>query len=118
MDVEALLILLGALLGEALGWATQQGGSIIHDIFPIKECENEQLGTGSLQTLWWHNEDAFHDYRADYIGMACLRNPDNVATTIASIDDVRISQKTSIYYSSQTLLSDRIIRTRKKICRI
>jgi Fe(II)/alpha-ketoglutarate-dependent arginine beta-hydroxylase len=92
MDVEALLILLGALLGEALGWATQQGGSIIHDILPIKECENEQLGTGSLQTLWWHNEDAFHNYRADYVGMACLRNPDNVATTIASIDDVRISQ--------------------------
>lgn len=93
LDVEVLLILLGSLLGEALGWATQQGGRIVHEIVPIKECENEQLGTGSLQTLWWHNEDAFHDYRGDYVGMACLRNPDNVATTIRSIDEVQISQQ-------------------------
>lgn len=90
LEVESFLIILGSLLGDALGWATQQDGHIIHEIFPIKECENEQLGTGSAQTLWWHSEDAFHEYRGDYIGMVCLRNPDNIPTTIASIDDAQI----------------------------
>jgi Fe(II)/alpha-ketoglutarate-dependent arginine beta-hydroxylase len=94
LEVELLLIMLGALLGDALGWATQQDGHVIHEIFPIKGYENEQLGTGSAQTLWWHSEDAFHEYRGDYIGMACLRNPDNVPTTIASIDDTRIDIET------------------------
>lgn len=90
LEVDLFLIALGTLLGDTLGWATQQDGHIIHDILPIKECENEQLGTGSAQTLCWHNEDSFHEYRGDYIGMVCLRNPDEVATTIASIDDAQI----------------------------
>jgi Fe(II)/alpha-ketoglutarate-dependent arginine beta-hydroxylase len=94
LEVDLLLVILGTLLGDAMGWATQQDGHIIHDIFPIKECENEQLGTGSAQTLWWHNEDAFHEYRGDYIGMACLRNSDDVATTVASIDNAQVDGET------------------------
>jgi len=83
---QILFVLHGSLLGDLLGWATQQDGYMVHDIFPIKGNENEQLGTGSEQPLWWHTEDAFHPYRADYIGFFCLRNPDNVATTIGALD--------------------------------
>jgi Fe(II)/alpha-ketoglutarate-dependent arginine beta-hydroxylase len=83
---QILLVLQGCLLGDLFGWATQQDGYLVHDVFPIKGHENEQLGTGSEQLLWWHTEDAFHPYRADYIGFFCLRNPDNVATTIGSLD--------------------------------
>src|SRR6266542_4411973 len=111
LEVELLLITLGSLLGDALGWATQQDGRIVHDIFPIKECENEQLGTGSIQALWWHNEDAFNEYRGDYIGMICLRNPDNVATTIGSIKK-RLSS-----CLSPILLFDRMSRIKKRMRR-
>jgi Fe(II)/alpha-ketoglutarate-dependent arginine beta-hydroxylase len=83
---ELLLALFGALLGEAVGWATQQDGYIVHDVLPIKGNEQLQLGTGSEQTLWWHNEDAFHHLRGDYLGLLCLRNPDQVCTTFASVD--------------------------------
>jgi Taurine catabolism dioxygenase TauD, TfdA family. len=83
---QILFVLHGSLLGDLLGWATQQDGYLVHDVFPIKGHEDEQLGTGSEQTLWWHTEDAFHPYRADYIGFFCLRNPDNVATTIGTVD--------------------------------
>ena len=83
---QILFVLNGSLLGDLLGWATQQDGYLVHDVFPIKGHEDEQLGTGSEQTLWWHTEDAFHPYRADYIGFFCLRNPDNVATTIGTVD--------------------------------
>lgn len=88
---EMLLILFGTLLGDPIAWVTQQNGHIVHDIMPIKEDEYEQLGTGSQQTLWWHNEDAFHPCRGDHLGMMCLRNPDLVETTIASVDSVRLT---------------------------
>jgi len=90
---EILLMLFGSLLGDAIGWATQQDGHLVHDIMPIKGLEQEQLGTGSEQLLWWHNEDAFHPFRGDYIAMMCLRNPDRVATTMACIDDVRLTKE-------------------------
>jgi Fe(II)/alpha-ketoglutarate-dependent arginine beta-hydroxylase len=86
LHIQILFVLYGSLLGDLLGWATQQDGYLIHDVFPIKGHESEQLGTGSEQTLSWHTEDAFHPYRADYIGFLCLRNPDNVATTIGTVD--------------------------------
>jgi Fe(II)/alpha-ketoglutarate-dependent arginine beta-hydroxylase len=91
LEEEILLVLFGSLLGDAFGWSTQQDGRIIHDVMPIKGNENEQLGTGSEQLLWWHNEDAFHPYRGDYLGMMCLRNPDKVATTIGCIDQINLS---------------------------
>jgi Fe(II)/alpha-ketoglutarate-dependent arginine beta-hydroxylase len=87
---QILFVLYGSLLGDLLGWATQQDGYLVHDVFPIKGHENEQLGTGSEQTLWWHTEDAFHPYRADYIGILCLRNPDNVPTTIGTVDSRKL----------------------------
>lgn len=83
-----LLVLLGSLLGDCIGWSTQQDGRLVHDIFPIKGNEQEQLGTGSETVLWWHVEDAFHPHRGDYLGMLCLRNPDCVPTTFAAMADL------------------------------
>lgn len=92
LEEELLLLLLGSLLGDAIGWATQQDGYILHDVLPIKEYENSQLGTGSLQKLWWHSEDAFHPYRGDYLGLMCLRNPDSVSTILGSISQIKIDE--------------------------
>jgi Fe(II)/alpha-ketoglutarate-dependent arginine beta-hydroxylase len=88
LEEEVLLVLFGSLLGDCIGWSTQQDGSVVHDILPIKGHEGEQLGSGSEQLLWWHTEDAFHPYRGDYLGMMCLRNPDAVATTYATVGDL------------------------------
>jgi len=85
---EMLLLLFGSLVGDPIGWATQQSGYIVHDICPCKGHEHEQLGSGSEELLWWHTEDAFHPYRGEYIGMACLRNPDHVATTFANLEGI------------------------------
>jgi Fe(II)/alpha-ketoglutarate-dependent arginine beta-hydroxylase len=83
---EALLVLLGSLLGDPIGWATQQDGHIIHDVLPIQGHESSQLGSSSEELLTWHTEDAFHPYKGDYLGMMCLRNPGRVATLFANID--------------------------------
>lgn len=93
LEEEVLLVLFGSLLGECIGWATQQDGRVVHDILPIRGHENEQLGSGSEQLLWWHNEDAFHPYRGDYLGMICLRNPDAVATTFAHFADLPLNDE-------------------------
>jgi Fe(II)/alpha-ketoglutarate-dependent arginine beta-hydroxylase len=61
---------------------------------PIKGHEQEQLGTGSEVLLTWHTEDAFHPYRADYIGLMCLRNPDHVETTYALLDQLPLDDAT------------------------
>lgn len=79
-------MLYSALLGEPFGWATQQDGHLVHDIFPIRQHENDQLGMGSKELLTWHTEDAFHPYRSDYLILGALRNPDHVPTTVGELD--------------------------------
>ncbi|MEU6126301.1 guanitoxin biosynthesis L-enduracididine beta-hydroxylase GntD [Streptomyces sp. NPDC047123] len=83
---EILVLLYGSLLGEPFGWATQQDGHLVNDVFPIREYERALLGTGSKTPLTLHTEDAFHPYRADYILLSSLRNPDSVPVTVAEAD--------------------------------
>ncbi|MFF2922146.1 guanitoxin biosynthesis L-enduracididine beta-hydroxylase GntD [Streptomyces celluloflavus] len=82
------------LLGDPIGWATQQDGFIMHDVYPVQRFEHEQIGWGSAETLTWHTEDAFHPLRTDYLGLMCLRNPDGVETTACDIADVEIDDAT------------------------
>lgn len=92
-EPEMLFALMGSLLGDLIGWATQQDGHLIHNVMPIKSEEQEQISTGSKQVIWWHNEDAFHPYRGDYVGLFCLRNPDNVPTTFTSMDQIHLGER-------------------------
>jgi Fe(II)/alpha-ketoglutarate-dependent arginine beta-hydroxylase len=83
--------LYSALLGDVFGWLTQQDGRMVHDVLPIRELESEQIGSGSLEELTWHTEDAFHELRGDYLLLFCLRNPDRIPTTIARPDYRKLS---------------------------
>ena len=84
LEEQILLVLLGSLLGDPVGWSTQQAGHIVHDISPVKGQEADQTGSSSKEELFFHTEDAFHPYRGDYLGMMCLRNQDQASTTVAS----------------------------------
>jgi Fe(II)/alpha-ketoglutarate-dependent arginine beta-hydroxylase len=90
---ETAFALCSALLGDMFGWATQQNGRIIHNLIPIPGHEHEQLGSGSTTVLAWHTEEAFHPLRCDYLALMCLRNPDRVPTTFASVDMVNLSDE-------------------------
>ncbi|MBV1850531.1 guanitoxin biosynthesis L-enduracididine beta-hydroxylase GntD [Catellatospora tritici] len=85
---DLYLLLCGSLLGDPIAWATQQEGRLVHDVIPIKGHEHEQINSSTSAPLWWHTEDAFHPYRADYVGLMCLRNPDGAETTLAQFDDL------------------------------
>ncbi len=91
---EVLLVVYTSLVGDVFGWATQQDGRLVHNVLPIREHANEQLGTGSQTLLTWHTEDAFHPYRGDYIVLACLRNPYAGVTTIGNVDDLDLDPRT------------------------
>lgn len=88
---EVYFVLCASLLGYPIGWSTQQAGNIIHEIFPIKEHEFDQLGFSSKENLDWHTEDAFHPLRCDYIALMCMRNPTNTPTTICSNTDIDLT---------------------------
>lgn len=90
LEEEILFVLTGSLLGECIGWSTQQGGRIVHDVMPVKGMEQEQIGIGSEQLIWWHTEDAFHPLAGDYIGLMFLRNRDRVPTTFASLKGLEL----------------------------
>ncbi len=83
---EIFLMLCGAVLGDPICWATQQGGKLVHDILPIKGLEHLQTGASSDVPLEWHTEEAFHELRPDYIGLLCLRNPGGTATTVGRFE--------------------------------
>lgn len=82
-----LLMLYGALVGDAIGWATQQDGRIVTDVLPIAGMEDSLVSAGSTTELAWHTEDAFSPHRADHVGLLCLRSPDLTATTLAYLDE-------------------------------
>lgn len=84
LEEQFLLVLFGSLLGDLVAWSTQQAGYIVHDISPVRGQEMDQTGSSSKEELFFHTEDAFHPYRGDYLGMMCLRNNAQAATTVAS----------------------------------
>lgn len=84
LEEQFLLVLLGSLLGDPVAWSTQQAGHLVHDISPVQGQECDQTGSSSKDELFFHTEDAFHPYRGDYLGMMCLRNESQAATTVAA----------------------------------
>ncbi|MFJ7328170.1 guanitoxin biosynthesis L-enduracididine beta-hydroxylase GntD [Streptomyces cyaneofuscatus] len=87
-----LLALYATLLGDIVGWATQQAGRLIADVLPTPGDEDKILNSCSSRELVWHTEDAFSPYRAEYVGLSCLRSPDATPTTLSSVRPGLVSQ--------------------------
>jgi Fe(II)/alpha-ketoglutarate-dependent arginine beta-hydroxylase len=91
--LELAATLLSSCIGDVFGWRLQHDGSIIHDLAPRPEHEDLGFGTGSLQHINWHTEDAFHPCRADYIALFCMRNSREIPTTIGFLDHSLLSER-------------------------
>ncbi|MBS2965966.1 TauD/TfdA family dioxygenase [Actinocrinis puniceicyclus] len=90
-EVEVYLALCGMALGEPFTWSTLQASRMIQNIVPIPGDELRQNGHSSDSLLEFHTEDGFHPHRCDYLLLFGVRNEDKVATTVASVRDVRLS---------------------------
>lgn len=88
-DAQILHALYGSLLGEAIGYTSQRGGSCFNSIVPIPDlAEIPNSSSGSAHDFGFHIEDAFHPTRPDFLGLACMRNDEKAGTTVSSIDGV------------------------------
>ncbi|MEV4015116.1 TauD/TfdA family dioxygenase [Nonomuraea angiospora] len=83
---ELVLLLVGSVLGEPFGWVNQQDGRLVHDVVPAPGMEESLTSASSAAQLTLHTEDVFHPFRCDYVTLFCLRNPDEVGTTITRVD--------------------------------
>ncbi|GGO95592.1 guanitoxin biosynthesis L-enduracididine beta-hydroxylase GntD [Wenjunlia tyrosinilytica] len=81
-----LIMLYGSLLGDVIAWATQQDGRIVTEVVPTPGMEESLVSSSSRKELGWHTEDAFSPYRADFVGLLCLRSPELTATTLGHLD--------------------------------
>lgn len=90
---EILHILFASLLGEVFGWTTIQNGYIINDIMPVFNHRELIASSGFDNTFGLHTEDAFHPCAGDYLGLMCLRNPQNIKSTFSSVSHFDLSEK-------------------------
>src|SRR5262245_55029276 len=88
---DAMLLMLASALGDPFSHAGVQDGRLILDICPVRGHEETQLASSSAGGLEWHNEDAYHEFRADWLLLMCLRNPTLVPTTFARVDDIALT---------------------------
>jgi hypothetical protein len=76
------------IVGEMIGFQTQQHGNIFNDIIARKEhAEVANSSAGFLYDFDFHTEDAFHEHPPDYIALLCIRNEEAAATVLSSISD-------------------------------
>jgi L-asparagine oxygenase len=101
--LDASLALLAAVAGRPFSWAGQQDGRLINNILPEPGKEQEQTGASSTVLLAPHTEDAFHPDRANLLMLLCVRNPQQVPTTVASVRRARLSE------SDQRILRNRTV---------
>jgi L-asparagine oxygenase len=75
--------LAAALFGDQFGFRPELAGQIIQDILPVAGFEDTQQSISSGTLLELHCETVFTDYRADVIGLLCLRpDPEGIAGTV------------------------------------
>ncbi|MFF7655764.1 integrase core domain-containing protein [Streptomyces sp. NPDC007983] len=87
-----LLVLYAALLGDPIGWRTQQDGRIVTDGLPVRGLEHSLVSASSERELGWHTEDAFSENRADHVGLFCLRDRGDIPTTLSCADPASLPQ--------------------------
>jgi L-asparagine oxygenase len=68
----AVLLMVASGLGDPAAFRQEKSGALVHDVVPVPGREEFQGNTGSA-LLTFHNENAFHPHRPDYVLLYCLR---------------------------------------------
>lgn len=93
---EVLLLAVGCLLGEPVGYEPEHGGDVVQNIVPVRESSDRQTSTSSKVNLMFHTEAAFHPHRPKYLLLLCLRGDPGARTTVASIHAALPHLETSV----------------------
>lgn len=71
--------------GSIFGYAQEQNGNTVQNLFPIKTDETKQISSSSKVTLEMHTETAFHRYRPTKVLLLCVREDPDAGTNIAPL---------------------------------
>lgn len=83
----AVFGLLATVLGEPIGFTTQQHGHLFNDIIPMAQnADVPNISSGSMHEFQLHTEDAFHQFVPDYFCLLCIRNPDRVPVNLSGVN--------------------------------
>lgn len=87
-DIDDAVVALADSFGWPIAYVQEQGGRLVHNLFPIRSNEKKQISSSSRVGLQLHTEAAFHPYRPDYVVLYCVRGDAAAATTYAVLDDI------------------------------
>ncbi|MGA4846197.1 TauD/TfdA family dioxygenase [Streptomyces sp. G5(2025)] len=68
----AVLLMVACGLGDPGAFRPEKNGALVQDVVPVPGMEEFQGNAGST-LLTFHNENAFHEHRPDFVMLLCLR---------------------------------------------
>jgi L-asparagine oxygenase len=68
----ALLMLVASAFGDPIAFRQEKSGAMVQNVVPVPGREEVQGNEGSV-LLTFHNENAFHRHRPDFVLLCCLR---------------------------------------------
>ncbi len=76
----AMLAMIACGLGDPAAFRAEKSGALVQNVVPVPGSESSQSNAGSVP-LMFHNENAFHQHRPDFILLLCLRaDPEDSAS--------------------------------------
>lgn len=74
--------------GSIYGFAQEQNGATVQNLFPIKTDEERQISSSSQTVLEMHTETAFHPWRPEVVLLLCVKDDPNAGTNVATLPDI------------------------------
>ncbi|MDN3487084.1 TauD/TfdA family dioxygenase [Pseudoalteromonas sp. APC 3224] len=86
-----LLSILVSGLGYIYNFEGKKHFDYIDDVFPLFKDRNQQLGSNKC-FLEWHVEDGFHDAKADFVALLCLREDPQAKTYLFEAKNIDLDK--------------------------
>lgn len=87
-EIDLWLRTSASRFGSVYGYAQEQDGATVQNLFPIQKDATEQISSSSAVTLEMHTETAFHRYKPTTFLLLCVREDHNAGTNIAKLADI------------------------------
>ena len=75
-------------MGHMVSYEAEGDGYLFQDMVPNKELRKTQTSLGSTVELELHTEQAFSDYRPDYLSLACIKGDKHAYTFFLHVNQI------------------------------